>query len=163
MTHTLMGFPISVQENMDAQVTVKVPATAGRKAYEYIKKTGGASEGKLKPFKPFKAGFGESALAGGALGLGILAAAKLGGNKEGDEQARYEKFKAEKKAANKKRSEDATKRILALNEEFQAELAKRGSEPKKSKSLELNRRKRSTRRNSLDERIDSFLARITLR
>lgn len=81
MNYTLRDLPTSVQENMDAQVTVKVPARAGRKAYKYTKNTSGAGGGKRKA----NVGLGVGLAVGSAAILGGLAATAAA--KKGDRDA----------------------------------------------------------------------------
>lgn len=148
MSYNLRDLPTFVQENMDAQVTVKVPATPTRKAYEYTRNTNGggsqslASKAKdgLKAFSKRKVGNIEKAAVLGLSAIGVGAGVK---------------GMADERDAKKKWDQE-TEEIRAKEEKSEQEREKAESE-QKSRALELNRRKRSTRRNSLDERIDSFI------
>lgn len=91
MTYTSSDLPNSVQEKMDARVTVKVPATANRKAYEYTKNTG---ESPTTPKRKADVGLGVGLAAGSAAILGGLAAASVAkkGQRAQDEKGRTEEL-----------------------------------------------------------------------
>lgn len=151
VTYTSSDFPLSAQENMDAQVTVKVPATPTRKAYEYVKNTKGLVRSSTSSFKKDLA----AGVVGGVTGLGVFALKqKIAGKLERRRKAAEE---------NAKGLENLQKDVRERDERYEKEASdkNKGAETdqtEKSRALELNRRKRSTRRNSLDERIDSFIA-----
>ena len=71
MSLSSLDFPLFVQERMDARVTVKVPATPSKKAYEYTKNTSGVSTPKAKGMS----GGQKAAIALNVVGLGLGAAA----------------------------------------------------------------------------------------
>ena len=144
MTYTSSDLPIYVQENMDAQITVKVPATANRKAYEYTKNTGGSS---ATPKRKANVGLGVGLVAGSAAilgGLAATAAAKKGERdaegernsealERGKESSRIaqeeirkkaEQQRAEYKAKNPRPSEEETERARAKSADLQERMKK---------------------------------------
>ena len=128
MPYLYEEIPNSIQQRMDNQITVEVPATPNRKAYSYTKNGGmGGKSAGLKKIGGMSRGSFVKAGAAGAVGGAAILALRLAAGKKQAKRMEDEKGEDEEQA-------------------------------KKSRSLELNRRKRRTRRNSLDERIDSFIA-----
>lgn len=144
MAYTSSDLPIYVQENMDAQITVKVPATANRKAYEYTKNTAGSS---AAPKRKANIGLGVGLAAGSAAILGGLAATALAKKGErdaenkrnsealerGKESSRIaqeeirkkaEQQRAEYEAKNPRPSEEETERARAKAAAFQEKMKK---------------------------------------